>query len=86
MLVDMLKEINDMEAFSKKALANKLNTSESMVEHLLTQLKRMGYIEEEKMPNNFCNKKCAGCNIKCSVNIANSLYITDKGKKLLTSK
>lgn len=86
MLVDMLKEINNMEAFSKKALANKLNTSESMIEHLLTQLKRMGYIEEEEMPNNFCNKKCAGCNIKCSVNIANSLYITDKGKKLLTYK
>lgn len=86
MLIDILREINNMKAFSKKALASKLNTSESMVEHLLIQLQRMGYVSEEKLPNDFCNKKCAGCNINCSLNIANTLIITDKGKKLLATQ
>lgn len=83
MLVNTLKEISTMDTFSKRALAVKLNTSESMIEQFLDQLKRMGYLAEEEMPNDFCNKKCAGCHIDCSFNIVNSLFVTDKGKKLL---
>lgn len=86
MLVDILREINNMDTFSKRKLAIKLNTSESMVEHLLNQLKRMGYIADEEISDNFCDKKCAGCNINCSFNIINTLIITDKGKKLLATQ
>ncbi len=83
MLKELLKEIDQSKVYSKKTLANKLDTSENMVNEGLNHLMNMGYIENDIIGGS-CNFKCAGCPIKtCSLNPINALVITDKGKKLL---
>ncbi len=83
MLVDLLKELNNSPTFSKKSLANKLNTSEDMIEEGLSQLMRMGYIENHVI-NQKCNLKCKTCSIKsCNLNPIKSFIITKKGRKVL---
>ena len=57
MLINILKEIYTSTIYSKKILANKLNTSEDMIEQGVTQLKRMGYIEDYTLGGK-CNLNC----------------------------
>lgn len=81
MLVDALKEISIMEVFSQKALAQKLNTSEKMIDEILDRLKKMGYIaEDETKP---CSGKCSSCSFSCKASPATFLRITQKGRKLV---
>ncbi|KNF07228.1 FeoC like transcriptional regulator [Gottschalkia purinilytica] len=84
MLVDTLREISNMSAFSKKALASKMNTSEDVIEQVLEQLKRMKYISEENNEAS-CSSGCKSCHTTCSPNPINTLTITEKGRKLLNS-
>ncbi len=85
MLKDLLKEMSQSKIYSKKVLANKLNTNENMVNEGLNHLMRMGYIANDVIGGS-CDLKCAGCPIKtCSLNPINTLVITDKGKKLLNN-
>lgn len=81
MLVDALKEISTMEVFSRKALAQKLNTSENMVDEILDRLKKMGYIAEEETKS--CSGKCSSCSFSCKTSPATFLKITQKGMKLV---
>jgi DNA-binding transcriptional MocR family regulator len=83
MLVETLREIKRQPIFSKKSLADKLNVSEDMVGNALEQLKRMGYLEEEKPSH--CSGNCKFCSFNCSSSSLNTMVITPKGKKLLSS-
>lgn len=85
MLKELLKEVSQSKAYSKKTLAQKLDISETMVDEGLYHLNRLGYIENDIIGGN-CDFKCIGCPIQnCSLNPINTLTITDKGKKLLKS-
>lgn len=81
MLVDTLKELSTMEVFSRKALAQKLNTSENMIDEILDRLKEMGYIAEEKIKS--CSGKCSSCSFSCKTSPGTFLTITQKGKNLI---
>ena len=86
MLLDTLKEINEMDSYSKSKLASRLDTSQEVMDHLLMKLEDMGYIKEENINGGKCsscpsyNKGCLGV---LSGKPINALTITDKGKKLL---
>lgn len=86
MLLEILKEVNNRNAYSKSQLARKVNISEGVIEHLLMQLKEKGYIKEENINNNECSS-CPSYNKGCSKALSekpiNVLTITEKGKKLI---
>jgi predicted transcriptional regulator len=85
-LINALKEINEMSSYSKSKLAKKLNTSEEVTEHILVKLGKMGYIKEENINATKCDscpKLNNGCLGVLSGNPINALTITEKGKKLI---
>lgn len=83
MLKDVLKEIKNSNYISKKNIATKLNTSESLIEDVFFQLDRMGFIEEDVMAN--CDMGCTTCpySNSCNESPIKSYVITGKGEKLL---
>ena len=85
-LVNALKEINEMETYSKSNLAKKLDTSQDVVEHILSQLENAGYIKEENINITKCSS-CPSFKNGCMGNVSGqpiyALTITDKGKKLI---
>lgn len=85
MLKKVLKEVYDSKLFSRSAIARDLNISESMVDELVSQLIRMGYISED-LGSPTCQSKCSGCSISsCNTIPIKMLSVTDKGKNLLFS-
>ena len=82
MMVDVLKEINNSNAYSKTTLARKLNTDETVIEDIMKRLKKMGYIEEENL-NKSCSRMCKTCSKNCFGKPINIISVTDKGKKLI---
>lgn len=81
-----LQEINDMDAYSKNQLARRVNTSEDVVEDLLHQLTRMGYIKKENINQSQCDSCPSfknGCMGAVSRDPITALTITDKGKRLI---
>lgn len=84
MILDVLKELSQKSTFSKKTLAIKLNTSEAMIEQVLDQLKRMKYVASGE-DNPICSGGCSGCTIACATSPVNTITITEKGRKLLSS-
>lgn len=83
MLKNVLKEIKSSDYISKKNIATKLNSTESLVEDVFFQLERMAYIEEDVMAN--CDANCGGCPYatSCSDTPIKSYLITEKGEELL---
>lgn len=85
MLINLLKEIYNSPVYSKKMLANKLNTNEDMIEQGLAHLKRMGYIENYVLGGK-CKFNCKSCSgNSCNLNPINSLIVTEKGEKVLAT-
>lgn len=85
MLKNILKEINEAKVFSKVLIGKNLNISVGMVEDLVNQLIRMGYVNED-LGSPTCESKCSGCSISsCKTIPIKMLSITEKGKTLLKS-
>ncbi len=86
MLKDLLIHINDTGYFSKPLLARTLGLSEAMVDEGLTQLLRMGYMQEEETPV-FCADDCSGCAFAsfCHKELVKMYQLTDRGRALLAS-
>jgi len=83
MLKNVLKEINEAKVFSKALIGNNLNISEGMVDDIVNQLIRMGYVIED-LGSPTCESKCSGCSISsCKTTPIKMLSISPKGKQLL---
>lgn len=84
MLKSILKEVSNTRMFSKSLIANNLNISETMVEDMVNQLVRMGYLKEDS-GSPTCDTPCSRCPYSsvCNTTPIKTLYITTKGKKLL---
>lgn len=83
MLQDVLKEIKNSKVFSIALISKNLNISKSMVEGLVEQLIRMGYLSED-LGSPTCETKCSGCSISsCNVIPIKMISVTKKGDKLL---
>ena len=86
MLMKVLKRLFIGERYSNKLMAKELGTDEGMVEEILIQLQRLGYIEKEEM--GACSGGCdcgsspkkGSCCGSSNMEI-NMWKITDKGKK-----
>lgn len=83
MLKEVLEEIKREKYVSKSNIAKNLNTTDGVVEHVISQLERMGYIEEDSGKN--CDYECKGCSFAslCNRVPVNTILITEKGKELL---
>lgn len=70
---------------SKSKIAEKLNTTEDVIEHAFSQLSKMGYIKEDSTKD--CNYKCKGCSFAslCNKVPLNTIIITEKGEKILNN-
>lgn len=83
MLMKLLKIIADKGFYSKSGIAKELNIPEILLDDMVEQLLRMGYIE--KVQNNTCSGGCAGCHkTSCSSNQNSNvkfIKITEKGLK-----
>lgn len=81
MLMKLLKIIYEKGLYSKQSIAKEMNLSIGVLEDMINQLIRMGYIEEVKNSDCSCNcKTCSGC---CNGSNANLSFIkiTEKGFK-----
>lgn len=85
MLKKVLYEINNSRIYSKALIGKELDITEEMVEALVDQLIRMGYIDED-LGSPTCESKCSGCSISsCKTIPIKMLSITEKGRKLLNN-
>lgn len=85
MLKYVLKEIDSGQIFSKASIGKHLNISVDMVDDLVNQLIKMGYVMED-LGSPTCQHKCSGCSISSCNTIPIKMYwVTDKGKKYLNS-
>ncbi len=86
MLMKVLARLVQGGRYSNSIMAKELGIDEGMVEQMLVQLQRLGYIEKEDMEA--CSGGCdcgnsskkASCCSSSNVNI-NMWKITDKGRK-----
>lgn len=84
MLKELLREIGLAKAFSISLLAKNLNITEAMVEDMIEQLIRMGYLIED-LGSPSCATACGSCAFarSCNFNPVNFYQLSDKGKKLI---
>ena len=83
MLKDVLKEINNSRILNISNIAKKLDINEGLVEELIQQLERMGYIKED-MGSYTCESKCSSCTVSsCNTIPLKTLSVTNKGENLL---
>jgi len=84
MIKKTLTILSKMPYLSIKGLSDKLDVSPGMVEALLEDMKRLGYIKEEQ-----CDSSCSSCQLAtfCSGESNGIIYwqITEKGKKAIES-
>lgn len=86
MLKDILKEISNASIFSVPNISKSLNISEDMVNELVGQLVRMGYLIED-MGSPTCETKCSGCFVSSCNTIPLKMYsVSTKGKSLLGNR
>ena len=87
MLKDILRKISELDGFSKSAIARDLNTSEDMVDELMSQLIRMNYLKEN-LGSPTCETPCSKCPYAKACHTASvKMYsITDKGKRAIGSQ
>lgn len=85
MLKDVLREISTASIFSISKIGTTLNISEDMVNELVGQLVRMGYLIED-LGSPSCETKCSGCSISSCNTIPLKIYsVSTKGKSLLNN-
>lgn len=83
MLNNVLTFIAKEGDFSTSSIAKKLKISETMVEDIKEQLKRMGYIEKIECDTEICEKCSCGCGKIRKLNKTTNWNITEKGKKII---
>jgi ferredoxin len=67
-------------------LAEKTDTTEAMVEQMISLLVSKGYLALINMDHNCSESHCSGCHIHCkagSKNAEKTYFITEKGRKYL---
>lgn len=85
MLKSVLKEISTSSVLDISAIAKTLDITDGLVEELISQLERMGYVSTD-MGSYTCESKCSSCSVsECNITQLKTLSITDKGKNLLKS-
>ena len=85
MLKNVLKEIFNSKVYSAAFIGRQLGISGGMVEDIVAQLIRMGYLIED-LGSPTCETKCFGCNISnCNATPIKMLSVTEKGKILINS-
>jgi predicted transcriptional regulator len=85
MLKDVLKEIKNSRILDISNIAKKLNITDKLVEELISQLQRMGYVVED-MGSYTCQSKCSSCSVSnCNTIPLKTLSVTNKGEKLLNN-
>ena len=84
MLKNILKEIGDSRVFSKSKLAQDLDISEAMIDDMISQLIRMGYLAED-LGSPTCQTVCGSCPYarSCNINPIKMYYLSEKGKNYL---
>lgn len=85
-LISTLKEINEMNAYSRNNLADRLKTSPGVLDHVLSSLQGMGYIKEESISISKCSTCPSfknGCMGLVSGRPISTLAITEKGRDFL---
>lgn len=83
MLKEVLREVKEVKVYSKPLIAHNLKISEEVLEDMLSQLIRMGYLSED-LGSPTCESKCAGCHVSsCSITPIKMLSVTKKGENLL---
>jgi predicted ArsR family transcriptional regulator len=86
-LLNTLREVNAMNVYSREHLARRLDTSQEVVNHILSKLEKMGYIKEENIAISKCSS-CPSFKNGCMGPVTGgrpitTLTITDKGKRFL---
>lgn len=85
MLKNVLMEINNAKVYSTAIIGKQLGITDGMVEDMVMQLIRMGYLIED-LGSPTCETKCYGCKISnCNTTPIKMLSVTDKGKILINS-
>ncbi len=82
MLEELLKLLADGGAHTPESLARELGTSRDMVERMLADLARLGYLEPVA---GACQSACAGCPSAavCSVGTAQRVWaLTEKARRM----
>ncbi|MFA5576769.1 MAG: FeoC-like transcriptional regulator [Tissierellaceae bacterium] len=84
MLKKVLYEISKSRLYSPSSIAKKLNISEALVEDIIGQLIRMGYVSQDDTSPT-CDSKCSSCAYAsvCNTVTIKTLSITPKGRALL---
>lgn len=84
MLKDVLKEISKLSGFSKSTISKNLNIPIEMVDDLINQLIRMGYLDEV-LGSPSCETSCGSCPYarSCNTTPVKMYKITHKGNQLL---
>ncbi|MBC8590361.1 FeoC-like transcriptional regulator [Wansuia hejianensis] len=84
MLKEVLRIMNDSQGFSKSSIATDLNISEDMVDELISQLVRMGYLSED-LGSPSCESLCKSCAFAklCHMKPIKMYTVSQKGKDLL---
>ncbi|MDH7490073.1 MAG: HTH domain-containing protein [Anaerolineae bacterium] len=81
MLEKLLKRLADGGAHTPESLARELGVSRDMVERMLADLERLGYLEAA---GGACESKCAGCPSAavCAVGTPQRVWaLTDKARR-----
>ncbi|MCR1898792.1 FeoC-like transcriptional regulator [Irregularibacter muris] len=86
MLKDVLREINELSGFSKSTIAKNLNIPQGMVDDVINQLTRMGYLDEI-VGSPSCDTPCHSCpySRSCNTPPVKMYKISPKGEQLLES-
>ncbi len=82
MLEELLRLIAKGSVHSSKELANKLGISEPLLDRMLEDLKRMGYL---RLSSESCSAKCEHCPISaaCAVGHAGRVWVlTEAGRRM----
>lgn len=83
MLKKVLKEISTARALDIPGIAQKLGITENFVKELISQLERMGFLDEDK-GSYICETRCSSCKVSnCNIIAVKTLTITKKGEELL---
>src|SRR5699024_8527091 len=84
MLKSVLREINELNGFSKSLVAKNLNISEGMVNDLINQLIRMDYLKEI-VSSPTCDTPCSSCPYarSCNATVVKMYKVSPKGEQLL---
>lgn len=86
MLKDVLRLISESGMVSMSELAEKTETTESMVEQAIALLVSKGYLALINVDHNCDQSHCTGCHIHCktaSQKSQHTYFITEKGRKYL---